>query len=160
MISCSIFVYNITCFKSRALGSREIYQHFRGKPSYFQRIEPRSLPARTDPGLQPRPQYPRIPRPCKWHEMISTRLSLDQGTEGVDISVMKSAGKLDISVMIYIYIFIFLKNNPLNAICWINDTLALVVWWRRDQSHESHNALVPYATMHHSDQKCAHFSSG
>ena len=29
----------------------------------------------------------------------------------------------------------------------------------RDQSHKSHNAPVPYPTMHHSEQKCAHFCS-
>ena len=28
-----------------------------------------------------------------------------------------------------------------------------------DHSHKSHNAPVPYPTMHHSEQKCAHFCS-
>ena len=28
-----------------------------------------------------------------------------------------------------------------------------------DQIHKSHNAPVPYPTMHHSEQKCAHFCS-
>ena len=28
-----------------------------------------------------------------------------------------------------------------------------------DQPHKSHNAPVPYPTMHHSEQKCAHFCS-
>ena len=28
-----------------------------------------------------------------------------------------------------------------------------------DQSHNSHNALVPYPTIQHSEQKCAHFCS-
>ena len=28
-----------------------------------------------------------------------------------------------------------------------------------DQSHNSHNAPVPYPTMHRSEQKCAHFCS-
>ena len=28
-----------------------------------------------------------------------------------------------------------------------------------DQFHKSHNAPVPYPTMHHSEQKCAHFCS-
>ena len=29
----------------------------------------------------------------------------------------------------------------------------------RDQIHKSHNTPVPYPTMHHSEQKCAHFCS-
>ena len=28
-----------------------------------------------------------------------------------------------------------------------------------DQSHKSHDALVPYPTIHHSEQKCSHFCS-
>ena len=30
---------------------------------------------------------------------------------------------------------------------------------RIDLIHKSHNATVPYSTMHHSEQKCAHFCS-
>ena len=29
----------------------------------------------------------------------------------------------------------------------------------KDQSHKSHNVSVPYPTIHHSEQKCAHFCS-
>ena len=32
-------------------------------------------------------------------------------------------------------------------------------WQEIDQSHKSHNAPDPYPTMHHSEQKCAHFCS-
>ena len=31
--------------------------------------------------------------------------------------------------------------------------------WPIDQFHKSHNALIPYPTIHDSEQKCAHFSS-
>ena len=33
------------------------------------------------------------------------------------------------------------------------------LWWWIKHSGKSHNSPVPYPTMHHSEQKCAHFCS-
>ena len=39
------------------------------------------------------------------------------------------------------------------------DQLILLFSNGTDRSHKSHNAFVPYPTIHHSEQKCAHFCS-
>ena len=35
--------------------------------------------------------------------------------------------------------------------------LNVLIWYEIDLINKSHNAPVPYPTMHHSEQKCAHF---
>ena len=47
-----------------------------------------------------------------------------------------------------------LPTGQHQAITWPNAGLLLI-----DQSNKSHNAPVPYPTIHDSEQKCAHFCS-
>ena len=53
---------------------------------------------------------------------------------------------------IVIYATILLSKLGLQRTLWISCVI--------DQFHKSQNAPVPYLTMFHSEQKCAHFCSG
>ena len=62
---------------------------------------------------------------------------------GVMWPVLLTHGDLENDCHWHFQFIIFYKN-------WCNSV---------DQSHKSHNAPVPYHTMHHSEQECAHFCS-
>ena len=53
----------------------------------------------------------------------------------------------------------FFKSSQMNYTYRCGQRLTRFIVMMTEQSHKSHNALVPYPTMHHSERKCAHFCS-
>ena len=66
----------------------------------------------------------------------------------------------------YIYDSLYKYGMQYHNIIWLALVLiayysvqATLPWQEIGQTHKSHNAPVSYPTMHHSEQKCAHFWS-